>query len=53
MITHCSVCGRKMEKTQGPIGPVCLRKKNGHFKKSKANTKAQLEYLKKHEIFAD
>lgn len=26
MYRYCSVCGRKLTKTSGPIGPKCLQK---------------------------
>ena len=44
MSHYCSVCGRKLTKTDGPIGPKCLQKMRPRNARSRRITKSQ--YLK-------
>lgn len=44
MSHYCSVCGRELTKTDGPIGPKCLQKIRPKNARVRGITKAQ--YLK-------
>lgn len=55
MARHCAICGKELKKSNGPIGPICMRKyANKNLSTSyRIPAAVQITYLKKHEIFGD
>lgn len=54
MSNYCSVCGRELTKTEGPIGPKCLQKMRPRNIRVRRITKAQ--YIKmwaKYDMYGD
>ena len=45
MSPHCTVCGRELVKTSGPIGPTCLRKIQPRNRRTRKLTKKQYENI--------
>ncbi len=45
MAHYCSVCGRELVKTSGPIGPVCLKKIKPRNARVRGITKKQFEKI--------
>lgn len=54
MAHYCQVCGKKLQKTHGPVGPVCLKKYgNKNLKCTRVPKQVLTDYLKKHDLFGD
>lgn len=55
MSKYCSICGRELKKSAGPIGPTCLRRTNRSLrrKSSKIPDHIMIDYLEKHDIFSE
>lgn len=45
MSHYCSVCGRELVKTSGPIGPTCLKKIKPRNSRVRGITKKQFEKI--------
>lgn len=45
MSHHCTVCGRPLTKTSGPIGPKCLQKLQPRNRRIRGITKKQREKI--------
>ena len=45
MPNYCTVCGRELTKTAGPIGPKCLQKLQPRNRRVRGLTKKQYEKL--------
>ena len=50
MSRYCRVCGRKLKRSPGSIGPKCLQKLNGKKPKKSAKSK-YLETLAKYDMY--
>jgi hypothetical protein len=54
MAKFCLICGRRIEKSPGPIGPVCLRKMQGQTRRIYRISKEKyIKYMKEHDIFLE
>lgn len=51
MSRYCAICGRELKISNGPIGPVCIKKYAIGF--CRIPREIELEYLRKHDIFGD
>lgn len=54
MSRYCSVCGRELTKTEGPIGPKCLQKMRPRNIRVRGITKAQhMKMWAKYDMYGD
>lgn len=52
MHRYCAVCGRRLIKTDGPIGPVCKRRMLGLISRRKRmSKKTYIKMMKKYDLF--
>lgn len=52
MSHYCTVCGRELIKTSGPIGPTCLRKTQPRNRRVRGLTRKQCEIICiKHDMY--
>ena len=51
MSHYCSVCGRKLTKTVGPIGPKCLEKINPRNKRSYITKAQRIQAAQQYDMF--
>ena len=52
MFHRCSECGRRLEKTEGPIGPVCLKKTKPRNSRNR-NKNISQKMLEKLDMFGE
>lgn len=52
MSVYCSVCGRELKKSEGPIGPKCLQKMRPRNRRASRISKAQyIRMWAKHDMY--
>lgn len=47
---YCTVCGRALRKSPGPVGPTCARKQSG---KKRKNAAMKIRFVSKYDIFKE
>ena len=52
-MNRCLVCGRPLMKSNGPIGPTCLRKRRTYSMSRRSVKDANIKYLRTNDIFKE
>lgn len=54
-MSHCIVCGRKLKRSTGPVGPTCLKRQGNSESGKKITHKKsdRCKFVSRHDIFEE